>query len=607
MNSDLLIVLALLAVAIVLFIANRPRMDAVALIMLVALPLSGVITVEEALAGFADPNIVLIAALFVIGEGLVRTGVAQHLGERIVRRAGGSEAALIALLMVTVALIGSVMSSTGVVALFIPIVLRVARRAHLSPSQLMMPLSIGGLLSGMMTLVGTPPNLILHAELVRSGFEGFGFFDITPFGIPLLIMAIGYMLLVRRFLPGGAVEETGTRPRLAEWVAEYGLAEREGRLRIAPGSPLIGRRLKALDLRAATGVDIIAIERGRGFARHLIRPLAETELLEGDVLFLDVFAPEFDLDEICRRFGLKRLPLTGSYFNDRSQEIGMAEVMLPAESKYLGRTLLQSHLRTETGLAVVGLKRGREAVTAPILEERLRVGDTLLVFGPWRAIRALQTTGGDLILLNLPVELEDALPAPGRAPYALLSLGLVVFLMVTGLVPNVLAALLGCLLMGLFGCVDMPSAYRSIHWQSLILIVGMLPFSVALQKTGGVQLAADAMLAAVGEAGPRVLLAGLFLVTAGLSLFISNTATAVLMAPVCIVLAETLNTSPYPFAMTVALAASSAFMTPVSSPVNALVTGPGNYTFMDFVRIGVPFAAIALATTVLLVPLILPF
>jgi di/tricarboxylate transporter len=238
----------------------------------------------------------------------------------------------------------------------------------------------------------------------------------------------------------------------------------------------------------------------------------------------------------------------------------------------------------------------------------LKLGDTLLVVGPWRAIHKLQQAGPrELVVLNLPVELDEVIPAPGRAIHALAILALVVGLMVSGLLPNVQAALIGCLLLGLFACVDMNSAYRAIHWQSLILIVGMLPFSIALQRTGGVDLAAEQLLHALGDAGPQFALAAIFILTALLGLFISNTATAVLMVPVALAVAQELQSSPYPFAMTVALAASAAFMTPVSSPVNTLVLGPGNYRFVDFVRVGVPFALVALVATVTLVPLVFPF
>jgi di/tricarboxylate transporter len=235
------------------------------------------------------------------------------------------------------------------------------------------------------------------------------------------------------------------------------------------------------------------------------------------------------------------------------------------------------------------------------------LGDTLLVVGPWRAIRRLQAEHRDLIVLALPAELEDVVPAPSGAPFAIAILALVVTMMATGVVMNVQAALIGGLLLGLFGCVDMASAYRSIHWQTLILIVGMLPFSLALRNTGGVELAAELLLGVVGDASPRIIFAAVFLLTALLGMFISNTATAVLMAPVALAIASNTGLSPYPFAMCVALAASTAFMTPVSSPVNTLVVLPGSYTFGDFVRVGVPFSIAAMLTSIILVPLVFPF
>lgn len=608
MNADLAIVLCFLAVSVVMFALNRPRMDAVALIMMVALPLTGVVTMNEALAGFSDPSVIMIAALFVIGEGLVRTGVAQRLGDWLIERAGRSEARLLGLLMFFVTSIGSVMSSTGVVAIFIPVVLRMAQRTKLSPSRLMMPLSVAALISGMMTLVATPPNLVVHAELVRNGLEGFGFFAFTPFGVPILVLGIVYMMVARRWLvPHRKQPLASVRPRLIDWIELYELAERGYRLRVSADSPLVGKALAELDLRATSGINIIAIEHDNRLGERFDSPTAQTVLKVGDKLYLDLYVPTVDVDEIARRFRLEKLPLTGNYFADRIQEIGMAEVVVPQTSTLIGKTVSDARFRSEYGLHVIGLKRGGTPHKGSVLERKLRLGDTLLLIGPWKAIRRLTGASKELIVLDLPAEIDEVVPAASRTPYALATLAVVVGLMVSGVLPNVQAALIGCLLLGLFRCVDFTSAYRSIHWQSLVLIVGMLPFSLALQRTGGVELAAGFLLDVVGHAQPHAVMASLFVVTAVFGLFISNTATAVLMAPVGLAVAHELGASPYPFAMIVALAASAAFMTPVSSPVNTLVIGPGNYTFTDFVKVGVPFTLIVMVVTVLLVPLLFPF
>ncbi|NYS25177.1 SLC13 family permease [Rhodobacteraceae bacterium 2376] len=607
MTLPLAMVLALLAVAIVLFAIGRPRMDVVALVMMVALPLTGVITVPEALAGFADPNVILIAALFVLGEGLVRTGITARMGDWMTRRAGASETRLIFFLMVSAAALSSIMSSTGVVAIFIPIVLRMARRMGVPAGRLMMPLAMAAMIAGMTTLVATAPNLVVHGELVRRGLDGFGFFAFAPFGVPILALAILYMFVARRYLGQSAQEEPAPRASIREWIDDFALEGREMRLRIEPGSVLAGRRLDQLDLRSSAGVNIVAIERPGPRRTELRLPRAGTELAAGDVLLLDVLGDHADIDRFAAANRLRALPLGQGYFTDRRQDLGMAQVMVPPTSTLVGRSVVQTAFRTKRDLAVIGIRHGATPVTGAIVDEPLRAGDTLLVMGTWKAIRRLASERRDLILLDLPEEADEIAPEADRALAALAILGLVVVLMVTGIVPNVQAALLGCLLMGLFRCIDIAGAYRAINWQTLVLIVGMLPFSLALTRTGGVDLAATALTDALGNGNPRLVMAAIFVLTTMLSLFISNTATAVLMAPVALAIADTLGASPYPFAMTVALAASAAYMTPVSSPINTLVVGPGNYRFMDFVRIGTPFWLITLAVVLVMVPMVLPF
>jgi len=606
MNASLGIVLFLLAAAIVMFAINKPRLDAVALIMLVALPFTGVLSVNEALSGFSDPNIVLIAALFVIGDGLVRTGVAQRLGDWLIAKAGNSEVRLIVLLMVVVCGLGATMSSTAVTAIFIPVALRIAQATGISPGRLMMPLSSAALISGMMTLVATAPNLVVNSELERHGVQGFRFFSFTPFGVPVLLLGIIYMCFARRWLPAASDLKKSDRASFADWIEEYKLADRERRLRILDGSPLAGKTLEELNLRGTSGVNIVAIERGRKFSNETLRPTGKTELRAGDILLIDQSASTSLIDALPKQYLLEQLPLSGAYFSDRAQEIGMTEVILPPTSELVGETLVEAKFRTRFELTAIGLRRGDGAHTKDLLKEKLRVGDTLLLIGPWKEIERLRGDTGNMVVINLPAETDERFPAPGRALQALVCLAIVIVLMVGGIVPNVQAALIGCLLMGALGCIDFTSAYRSIDWKTIVLIVGMLPFSIALERTGGVELAADGLRGLTAGADVRFVLATLFVITALLGMFISNTATAILMAPVALALAHELNVSPYPFAMIVALAASTAFMTPVSSPVNTLIVAPGRYTFGDFVRIGVPFSIVVLIVCVILVPRLLP-
>jgi di/tricarboxylate transporter len=414
------------------------------------------------------------------------------------------------------------------------------------------------------------------------------------------------MSFARRWLSATRQEKASGRPSLADWIEEYNLADREYRLRVTAQSPLAGKTLAELNLRSSSGASIVAIERNRKFSRDMQQPTANTELMADDILLVDLFAAGHNVDKLRQQFALEEIPLSGAYFTDRSQEIGMAEVIVPPTSDLIGQTLVEAEFRSRFGLTVVGLRRGIVAHQSSLLDEVLKTGDTLLLIGPWKDIERVKSDGHDLAIIKLPAELDEVLPAAGKAPQALFCLALVVGLMVSGLIPNVQAALIGCLLMGALGCVNLVSAYRSIDWKTLVLIVGMLPFSIALQRTGGVDLAADGLQALTAGAGDRMVLATLFAITALLGMFISNTATAVLMAPVALAVAHELHVSPYPFAMIVALAASTAFMTPVSSPVNTLVVAPGNYTFGAFVRIGVPFSIIVLIVCVILVPWLLP-
>ncbi len=584
-------------------------MDVVALLVIIAFVLSGTLSLNEATVGFSDPNVLLIAALFVIGEGLVRTGVAYQMGDWLVRVAGSSEVKMLVLLMICVASLGAFMSSTGVVAIFIPVVLSVAARMKISAGRLMMPLGFAGLISGLMTLVATPPNMVVNSELVREGLPSFQFFSITPIGIAVLFAGILYMLVVRRWLGNNdnGKQKEAYRRTFRDLIRDYQLAGRARRLAIRKGSPLVGHSLDELHLRSRYGANVVGIERWRRFRRVMVSATGGTELRERDVLLIDMSASDVDLREFCREQMLEPMVLRGEYFSEQSRDVGLAEVSMNPDSELLGKSLREIKFRTRYGLNVVAIRREGSALPGKIVDEPLRLGDVLLVIGDWKLIRVLSTKPRNFIVLNLAAEIETVAPASSQAPHALFSLALMVALMVTNEVPNFIAALIACLLMGKFRCIDMESAYRSIHWPSIILIVGMMPFAAALQKTGGIELIVNGLMDVAGSAGPQVMLVCLFILCATIGLFISNTATAVLMAPIAIAAANQMNVSPLPFAMVIGVAASAAFMTPVSSPVNTLILEPGGYKFADFIKIGVPFTIIVMFISVFLIPLLFPF
>lgn len=610
MNYALIWVVTLLIIAIALFISGKLRMDVVALLVIIAFVLSGTLSLQEATVGFSDPNVILIAALFVIGEGLVRTGVALKMGDWLIKMAGSSETRMLVLLMVTVAGLGAFMSSTGVVAIFIPVVLSVAAKMQSSPGRLMMPLSFAGLISGMMTLVATPPNLVVNSELLREGLKGFGFFDVTPIGLVALALGIGYMLVARFWLVAREGEDDPkkrVRRTFRDLIRDYKLTGRARRLGIRPGSPLAGKRLDDLQLRERYGINVVGLERWRKFRRVMVPVTGMTEFRPRDILLIDMSAADVDLREFCNTQMLEPMVLRGDYFSERAQDVGMAEIVMTPESELLGKTLRELAFRSRYSLSVVGIRRRGEVIEGTLTNEALELGDTLLVIGDWKKISQLQSQTRDLIVLNIPAEVDEVAPSSSQAPHAIFCLVLMVAMMLTDEIPNPIAALIACLLMGKFRCIDMESAYRAIHWPSIILIVGMMPFALALQKTGGVTLIVNALMDVAGGRSPHIMLLCLFILCATIGLFISNTATAVLMAPIGVAAASQMGVSPYPFTLIIAVAASAAFMTPVSSPVNTLVLGPGGYRFSDFVKIGVPFTLLIMVVSVWLVPVLFPF
>ncbi|MCA9643703.1 MAG: SLC13 family permease [Polyangiaceae bacterium] len=613
MTQDVLIVFATLAGTIVLFVSDRLRLDVVALLSLLVLVLSGVVSPAEGVQGFSNPIVLMIAGLFVVGGALSATGVADWLGGKLSLLAGTNEARLLVVVMLATALLSAFMSSTGTVAVLLPVVGTLAQRAQVSPSRLLMPMAFASLLGGLLTLIGTPPNIVVADQLRQQGLEPFRFFSFTPAGVILLGVGVAFMALVgRRLLPGGGQpSEHDQAPQsvvMRDIVREYGLEQQLHRLRVPPGAPCTGSTLAQLQLRTRFEITVVGIARTVGPDVLAIPVVPTATLRAGDVLLVQSdaqaakrAASELGLDSFRE---VTELELPG----DES----VAEVVIPRRSHLVGRTLRQLRFGDRyraTVLAVRGVGKAPKKAGDGFATHDLRLesGDTLLITGRIKHLKHLVRERRDFVMVTEPRQPEDVKIEGARAFAALLiTLGMLV-LMAFGILPNVIAVILAAVCMVLFRCLDANAAYRGINWESVVLIAAILPMATALEKTGAMRLIVDGLVSGLGGHSPYVLLVVLFLLTSAFSQVVSNTATTVLVAPIAYKVASDLGLSPHTFLMTIAIAASTAFATPIASPVNTLVLNPGGYRFRDYLRVGVSLQLVLLLVSLLIVPWLFPF
>ena len=609
MTHQMLIIFGILAIAVGLFVWGRPRADIVGLLVVAALMSSRVLTPQEAVAGFGSPVVILIASIFIVSAGLVNTGVAQRLGDAVVKAGRGNETRLVALIMLLAGVIGSVLNSSAIAAMLIPVVLTITTKTGLNRKRLLMPLGVAVMISGMMTLIATSPNIIIENILRERGIAPtLGFFSFTPFGLVTLAISIVFMLLVGRDLLSRkrSGQTAGTdSPKAFDVINSYGLTEQWHRLTVRADSPLIGQSVAAArrPLHEHYGLDLLGFEKqGHGKARFL-PALPESVFEAGDVVF--TLVDENQVPALIANLGCSVTgPQEESQREEVLQDIGVAEVMPAPESKAIGSTLGDLDLSSHHHLTVLALRHRGQPLTENLAGQTLDFGDTLLVGGNWDDIDRLSDDRENFVLLTLPAEYQQRLPARGRAPIAVGILVGMVAIMVSQVLPNADAALIAALAMIAAGCVRLDSIYRVISWTTLVLIAGMLPLATALTKTGATTLMANELVRTLGPLGPILMLGAVFLVTGLVSLFISNSATAVLVAPVAIEAAQALHVSPQAFAMTVAIACSAAFVTPVSSPSNMLIMEPGGYRFGDYVKVGLPMLLLTMLVTVALAKVI---
>ena len=623
MTLDMWIAIFILFAAILLFLTEWMRVDVVALGVIIALILTNLLTPQEALSGFSNPAVLTIAALFVVGGAIMQTGLAGAIGRRILDIAGSSWVRLTAVIMVTVALLSAVMSDTGTVAVLLPGIISLAIGAKISPSRLLIPLAYGALLGGATTLIGTPPNIIVSDLLNEQGLTPFGFFDYTPIGLVLLLAGTSFVLLVgRRILPDyKATTEVQRVETPEELVNLYQLSDNLYRLRVRRGSNLIGLTLAEASLRRDFDLNILDISRAVQ-NRHTTlyedavsatgsQESKSSELTPETVFqFNDTLIAKGEVTDITQAAARWNLGVQPARADDEdaliSNEVGIAEIVLPPRSSLLGKNLVELGFGSRYYLTVLDIQRPGSEGKLNLKDTSLRFGDTLLVQGPWKNILDLRKKRRDFIVMGQPETMVGS-PARAKAPLALLILLGMLFLMITNLVPIVAASLIAALAMILTGCVSIDEAYEAVDWKSIVLVAGMIPMRIALEKAGLGNPISEWLINSLGNYGPLIVLAGLFGITSLFTQVLSNTATTVLIAPIGLSAAQKLGIQPYAFMMGIAIAASMAFATPVASPVNTLVMGSGSYRFVDYLKIGVPLILIVMVISILLLPTLWPF
>lgn len=596
------------------FVWGRIRADVIALIALLVLTLSGILTTQEALSGFSNPIVIMMVGLFVVGGAIFNTGLAKMIGARLSRLGNGSPTRLFLVVVLATGLIGGFVSNTGTVALMLPIVVSMAAAAGASASRFLMPLAFASSIGGMLTLIGTPPNLVIAEVWEEYSGEPLTMFTFLPTG--LICLAAGTLLLIplSRLLSGEKRKNStasGNGRTLADIVEEYNLNHDLWRVDVPSSSPISGLTLGALSLRANYGLDVLELRvvEGRGLLKNVTQeaPTASSVIDAGDMLFIR--GPRENVERFVADYGLRIAD-----DNDETRrnldfyDIGLAEIVVVPNSGILNETIAQLDFRNRFNINILGVRRGGEYIVDRLGERKVAKGDVLLVQGTWEAIGRISGNTRDWVVLGQPESQASKVTINYKAPVAAVIMLAMIAALVFSEVPAVFIVLAASVLMMLTGCFRrVADAYRTINWESIVLIAAMMPMSFALEKTGVSEMVSGSLVDALGGIGPHWLMAGIYFTTSLLTLFISNTATSLLMAPIAVQSAVAYGVSPLPMLFAVTFGASLCFMSPFSTPPNALVMPAGQYTFMDYVKVGAPLQLALGLLMIFVIPLFFPF
>lgn len=625
--------LIILLLTMVFFISGKIRSDIVALCALASLIVLEILEPEEALAGFSSTVVIMMVGLFVVGGAIFQTGLAKMISSKLMRLAGHSETRLFILVMVVTSLMGAFVSNTGTVAIMIPIVVSMAMSVKMNPSRLLMPLAFASSMSGMMTLIGTPPNLVINDKLMEKANEliekggavpswageyadGLGFFTFLPVG--LICAVVGTIILLplsKKYLskPGSLSSKSASSAKsLKTLVKEYGIANNLHKVQINQDSLAAGKMIGELNIRKEYSLNIIEvrhIERGQRnlLTKNVVQQAADSDtmLRADDILYIS------GAGELVKRFVADynlELIADSEENNLDFYDIGVAEIVLMPSSSVINKTIKEVEFRTKYNVSILGICRKSNYILQGLADETIHPGDVLLVQGTWSNIANLEKETTEWIVVGRPLEEAAKVTLDYKAPVAAFIMLAMIIAMVTNIVAPVTAVILAGLLTVLTGCFrNVEAAYKTINWESIVLIAAMMPMSTALQKTGVSEWISQSLVTALGDFNPVVLLAAIYFTTSFMTMFISNTATAVLMAPMAMSCAVSMDVSPVPMLFAVTLGASLCFASPFSTPPNALVKPAGQYTFSDYIKVGLPLQIILGIIMILVLPLLFPF
>ena len=630
------ITLIILVITVAMFIWGRVRADIVALTALAALLVLGILTPAEALAGFSSPIVIMMIGLFVVGGAIMQTGLAKLTGNKLMALSRGNETITFLLVMLVTSFIGAFVSNTGTVALMMPIIMSIAAGSGMQSSRFLMPLAFAGSLGGMLTLIGTPPNLVIDEVLTEAGYQPLAFFSFFPVGI--IVIAIGIIVLMplsKIFLSKsqGSKKKKNAKS-LDDLVDEYRLLDNLHRY-IVPSSrtsaardengnrmDIVGKTLKELSIQKKYGVSIIEIRNEKKSRLGLVKDVNQNMAKSSSTIqvhdTLYIIGDEQKMQRFAQDYGLRKMKDVKIDFYD----LGLTEIVVMPTSNFAGLRIGEANLRKRFGINVLGVKRGSssssseggrggsEYITDNLIAAKLHVGDMLLVQGEWTNLAHLTADTTNWVVLDQPEKTADKVLLDYKAPVAAAIMLLMIAMMVFDFIPvaPVTAVIIAGLLTVFAGCFrNVEAAYKTINWESIVLIAAMMPMSTALEKTGASALVSQGLVDSLGAMGPTALLAGIYFTTSLMTMFISNTATAVLMAPIALVAAQQVGVSPYSFLFAVTLGASMCFASPFSTPPNALVMKAGGYTFMDYVKVGLPLQIIIGVVMTFVLPLLFEY